>query len=185
MKEIKIKIQHSKLIEELSKYCYTVGEQIGDDAAKQRHFIQGGTDDGHVDLLMSSLDEAWTDVLHTVSAYTLDDLCPCRQECEAADAMSKDIAEDLVVGTNINRCEDYTVTLHFPGNTFAGIGVETMTAIKRYMLARGKEEWDLLCGRDPRASEMAKERALSRLRVVISTRTSARQVGSGWEDLLY
>ena len=76
-KEIKVIISVRELMHELARWAYTVGENLPDDQAKTRHFIQGLADRGHAELIKQRIDQAWVDVLDTVSAYLISHACKC------------------------------------------------------------------------------------------------------------
>lgn len=152
---------------EVARYAYTVGENIADDAAKMRHFIQGATDSGHLELLRARLDEAWLDLSHTLEAYTVEPqpgcLCGCAVKADTYEALSDGGA-------------DYVIRLHFPDDTYPHLGRSLMQCMRRYLASCVKAEWDGLTGRDASLSEMNADKALQRLRVLISSRTTVGRV---------
>ena len=95
MRKIEIHISNADMVKEISKWSYTIGENIGDDMAKARHFVQGASDAGHVDLLLSSADDGWSDLLQTLSAYTVDGSCGCagcdEYKCGCGDGTGTDV----------------------------------------------------------------------------------------------
>lgn len=170
MRTIRITIDSAEVLLELARYSYTVGEQIGDDSPKVRHYIQGATDSGHIDLLLARLDEAWLDLQHTLSAYSRkpeDCKCGCNvEECDCRHKVA-DTEEDATA----DNCTEYTMTLYFPDRTMANLGWDIAQCVKRYMTASARSEWDLLTSRsDGTVAEAQADRALSRLRVLINTR---------------
>lgn len=171
MREITIKASRSAILSELAKYSHTVGEQLADDAAKARHFIQSATDSGHLDLLVGRLDEAWMDLRHTLSAYTKAPTnCKCGCTHEVCSCCSDD--QDTEESADAHAWDtDYSIVLYFPTNTADGIGWDVAQCVKRYLVACARGEWEQLSGRGiGDLAEAQAQRALSRLRVIINTR---------------
>lgn len=181
MRKIELKINHSDLLSEVAKWSYTIGENIGDEQAKARHFVQGATDNGHRALLRSSADDAWAELLQVLSAYTVDGQCDCGcdYKCGCGDGTGVDMFnyDQAENGLWLN---DYRVRLWFPDNTYPNIEHNIQTLCYRYMIAKMRSEWEYLTHQDRSVSEAEAERAVRRLKVEISTRTTRQRVKGSW-----
>ena len=155
---------------------------MGDDEAKMRHFVQGATDDGHIDIILDRMDEAWSDVLKTLMAYTiLSPRFPCgAQEACCCTNFSKDTTGETV--SNEDEKVRYEITLYFPDNTYANLGKQLVTLISRFMVTLAKAEWQAITkqthsvgrgyGQDYAVSETQAMKILAKIKVTASQRTT-------------
>ncbi len=169
MKQIEIRIPCREIMKQIATWSYTIGELMPDEQTKLRHTVQGATDFGHVSLIKDALDMAWVDMLDTLSAYVIDRECRCGDsecQCDSVDTVEYELCGDTL------DLHDYDITLYFPDDIYPQMGYKVTTAVKQYLLMKCRAQWETLVGRDSSASEVAAERAKSRLRVAINTRTS-------------
>lgn len=184
MKKIDIKIPCGEIMKQIATWSYTIGELMPDEQAKQRHMVQGATDFGHVSLIKDALDMAWTDMLDTLSAYTTSHECGCGcEECDCADNAEGESVE-YQIGYDTIDIHDYNVTLYFPDDIYPQMGYKIATSVKQYMIMKCRAQWEILVGRDSSASEVAAERAKSRLRVAINTRIPMGHTHDEWSNYL-
>lgn len=168
-------------MKQLAKTAYTIGENMGDDEAKMRHFIQGATDEGHIDLLRDRMDDAWAEILHIVSAYTIRNPrfpCGAQEACCCTNWETESEQEN----TNEDEKARYEVTLWFPNNTFPNLGEQLVTLMGRYLVLSAKAEWQAITkqshsvgrgyGQDYAVSEAQATRVLARIKTTISIRTT-------------
>lgn len=183
MKKIELLISHASLMGEVAKWSYTIGENVGDDNVKFRHFIQGAADSGHADLLRSVSDDAWSELLRVLSAYTVDGSCGCEgcteYRCGCGDGSGTDKVnyED---GLGTDMCADYHVTLFFPDNTYPTLPSNIARLAKRYISLRIRAEWQTLTGQSSELMLAESERVIRRLIAEISTRTTVGKVKGKW-----
>lgn len=183
MRQITIELKESILMKQLAKTAYTIGENMTDDEAKLRHFIQGATDEGHIDLLRDRMDDAWAEILHIVSAYTIRNPrfpCGAQEACTCTNWDKVDSDEEK--NSNEDERARYSVTLWFPQNTFPDLGEQLVTLFSRYLVLNGKAEWQAITkqshsigrgyGQDYAVSEAAATRVLARIKTAISIRTT-------------
>lgn len=181
MRKIDIKLSETVLLKQLAKISYTIGENMGDDEAKMRHFIQGATDEGHLDIILDRMDEAWTDILKTLSGYTIENP---RFPCGAQEACccTNWGAESEQENTNEDEKVRYEVTLWFPNNTFPNLGEQLVTLMSRYLVLNGKAEWQAITrqthsigrgyGQDYTISEARAAKVLVQMKVTANMRTT-------------
>lgn len=184
MKKIEILIPCGDIMQQIAKWSYTVGENIGDDAAKQRHFVQGATDAGHNDLLKAELDQAWVDMLDTVSAYldTHECACGCSDDgCNCSTSNDITSEDNAVAGGDNTEVHDYKCTLYFPDGVYDGLAYRIVGCMRSYMVSKCRAEWCRLTRQDPSADEYKADRAKARLRVTISTRKNVGRVRQDWD----
>lgn len=187
MRKIDIQIKTSVILKELAKNVYTIGENMGDDEAKLRHFVQGATDEGHIDIMTARLDDAWDDVMAVLQPFTiLDGRYPCGAQqaclCTNWDGESEESHANDDVFTR------YEATLYFPNNTFPNIGQRLVQDIHRYMLLCAKAEWQAITkqthsigrgyGQDYAVSEAQATKVLAKLRVTANMRTTNARLKS-------
>ena len=179
MRQEEIIISHADLMSESSKWSYTIGERLGDESAKSRHFVQGATDAGHRDLLLSACDAAWSELLQVLSAYTVDGQCGCGcdYKCGCGDGRGVDRVNEGVVD---EECGDYRVVLWFPDNTYPALFDNVRRLCRRYLTMKMRSEWELLTGQSPVVSDQIAEQSIRRLKVEINTRTTPGRVKGGW-----
>lgn len=169
MRKINITIKMSDLMMETSKWGYTVGENIGDDAAKQRYFIQGPTDAGHADLIRTAFDDAWAELLQILSAYLSVNEC----ECGCVDcACAVPVSENESGGYDSSECDDFSAVLYFPDNTRPTLAANIGRLARRYMLMKARAEWETVTRQDPSLSASTAEMTARRLKVEITGRTT-------------
>lgn len=185
MRAITIKLSEAVLLKQLAKTVYTIGENMRDDDAKMRHFIQSATDEGHIDLILDRMDEAWSDVLKTLTAYTL--LSP-RYPCGAQEACccTNWDSESEETVSNEDEKVRYEITLYFPINTHSNLGTQLVTLISRFLVLHAKAEWQALTkqthsigrgyGQDYAISEGHATRVISRIKSVITQRTTNARI---------
>ena len=181
MRKITIRLSEALLLRQLSKIAYTIGENMGDDEAKMRHFIQGATDEGHLDIILDRMDEAWSDILKTLSAYTIETPrfpCGAQQACVCTnwDAESENTHSNEDVKVR------YEVALWFPNNTFPNLGEQLVTLMSRYLVLNGKAEWQAITrqthsigrgyGQDYTISEARASKVLHQIKVTANLRTT-------------
>lgn len=182
MRQITIQLSEATLLKQLAKISYTIGENMGDDEAKMRHFIQGMTDEGHLDIILDRMDEAWADILKTVTAYTIRNPrypCGAQEACTCTNWGDEDTTETANDGSRKVR---YTVVLYFPINTFPDLGNELVTLFSRYITLNAKAEWQAITrqthsigrgyGQDYTISEAQAIKVLAKIKSVISMRTT-------------
>lgn len=180
MKQIEIKIPCSDIMKQIAIWSYTIGELMPDEQSKQRHTVQGAVDFGHVSLVKDALDMAWVDMLDTLSAYMIDRDCCCGDEdCDCG----QNTTEYSLCGDTLDL-HDYNLTLYFPDDIYPQMCYKVTTSVRQYMLMKCRAQWETLVGRDPSASEAAAERAKSRLRVAINTRTSVGHTNDEYSNYL-
>lgn len=180
MRTIELKVSHADLMGEAAKWSYTIGENVGDDAMKARHFVQGATDAGHRDLLKAAMDDAWAEVLQVLMAYTIERGCGCGcEDCQCkADNPSGDSSETETFDTQ--WCADYEATLTFPDNTYPTLGQNIARLVRRYMTMKMRAEWENLTRQNSQVSEAQAEQAIRRLKVEVSTRTTVGKTKGAW-----
>ena len=182
MRQITIKLRENILVRQLAKVVYTIGENMTDDEAKMRHFIQGATDEGHLDIVLSRMDEAWDNVLQTLAAFTIRNPrfpCGAQEACCCTNWSKEDTSESA---SNEDEKVRYEVTLWFPQNTFPDLGSRLVTLIERYLVLNGKAEWQAITrqthsigrgyGQDYTISESQAARVLAQIRVAANMRTT-------------
>lgn len=185
MRAITIKLSEAVLLKQLAKTVYTIGENMGDDEAKMRHFVQGATDEGHIDLILDRMDEAWSDVLTTLTAYTLQSpRFPCGAQ-EACCCTNWDSESEETVSNEDEKAR-YEITLYFPSNTFGNLGKQLVTLISRFLVLHAKAEWQALTkqthsvgrgyGQDYAISEGQASKTLAKIKSIISMRTTVGRV---------
>lgn len=169
------------LLKQIAKTVYTIGENMGDDEAKMRHFIQGATDEGHIDLILDRMDEAWTDILNTLSAFTIED---GRFPCGAQQACCCTNWDDASEEERSSEEEDvrYEVDLWFPNNTFPDLGRQLLRLMSRYLVLQAKAEWQAITrqthsigrgyGQDYTISEGRAAQILAKIKVTANMRTT-------------
>ena len=176
MRKIDIRLNRGDIVLELAKWSHTVGENIGDDMAKARHFVQGLRDEGHIDLIYAAVDDAWSEVLQILSAYTVGTDCECA-DCECVECKS-DIwgNEDLVEGGELR------VVLSFPDCTYPALGRNVASLSRRYIVQKCRAEWERLTRQDPIVSEREAEMCARRLRreTMLRTRPIKMKGWYGW-----
>ena len=182
MREIKLIISHADIMAETSKWGYTVGENIQDEMAKHRHFVQGVTDAGHDELMKAAADNAWADVLQVLSAYTVDGQCACGcdYKCGCGDGLGTSDVNEETGMYDPECCYDYSVMLFFPDNTYPSIGGNVSRLVRRYITCKMRSEWEYLTRQDSSRSEADAETAIRRLKVEINTRTTKQRVKGSW-----
>lgn len=181
MRQIDIKLSENVLLKQLAKTAYTIGENMGDDEAKMRHFIQGMTDEGHIDLILDRMDEAWADILNVLSAYTVKDgrfPCGAQQACVCTNWGEESTESKSNEDENVR----YEVTLYFPVNTFPDLGRQLVTLISRYITLQAKAEWQAITrqthsigrgyGQDYTISEGRAGALLGKIKVTANMRTT-------------
>lgn len=181
MRQIEIKMSEAVLLRQLAKVAYTIGENMGDDEAKMRHFIQGATDEGHLDIVLERMDEAWSDILRVLAAYTIRDPrypCGAQEACCCTNWSIESEQENSNEDENVR----YEVTLYFPNNTFPDLGEQLVTLMGRYLVLQAKAEWQAITrqthsigrgyGQDYTISEGQALRVLTKIRSVASMRTT-------------
>ena len=181
MREITIQLSESVLLKQLAKISYTIGENMRDDDAKMRHFIQGMTDEGHLDIVLERMDEAWADILKTLSGYTIKDgryPCGAQQACCCTNWSAE--SEETV--SNEDEKVRYEVVLYFPNNTFPNLGEQLVTLMSRYLVLNGKAEWQAITrqthsigrgyGQDYTISEARAAKVLVQIKVTAYMRTT-------------
>ncbi len=167
MKHITLRIEESELLRETDKWSYTVGENIPDEQAKARHFIQGATDRGHAELLRAAADDAWAELMQILSAYTVErcSRCGCNEPC-GTDATPVETDGDGA----------FSVTLHMPDNTYPDIAQAIRRNCFRYLALKMRAEWERLTRQDPAVSDRLAEQTARRLKVEINTRTTQQKL---------
>ena len=181
MRQITIKLSEPVLIKQLAKTSYTIGENMGDSEAKMRHFIQGMTDEGHIDLILDRMDEAWTDILNVLSPYTIKDgrfPCGAQQACMCTNWDSESEEHRSNEDENVR----YEVDLYFPVNTFPDLGDQLVRLMSRYIVLNAKAEWQAITrqthsigrgfGQDYTISESQAARTLGKIKVTANMRTT-------------
>lgn len=181
MRKIDIKLSEAVLLKQLAKTAYTIGENMGDDEAKMRHFIQGATDEGHLDLLLDRMDEAWADILNVLSAFTFENPrfpCGAQEACYCTNWSAESEEEK----SNEDEKVRYQVTLWFPNNTFPDLGNQLVTLMGRYLVLNGKAEWQAITrqthsigrgyGQDYTISEGRAQKLLAQIKVTANMRTT-------------
>lgn len=181
MRTIDLKVSHADLMGEVAKWSYTIGENIGDDNSKARHFVQGAIDPGHRDLLKSALDTAWADVVQVLSAYTVDGQCGCGcdYKCGCHDGQGTDPTNELD-RFDTDWCADYELRLHFPDNTYPQIVANVPRLVRRYLSLKMRAEWESLINQSNRLSEVEAEQVIRRLKVEVNTRTTVGKTKGRW-----
>ena len=186
MRKIELKVSHADLMAEVAKWSYTIGENIGDENSKARHFVQGATDPGHDALLKSAADTAWAEVLQVMSAYTVDGQCGCGcgddccgYKCGCGDGRGTDGSNE-VEAFDTEWCADYEVVLWFPDNTYASLVTNIPRLVRRYISMKMRAEWEVLTKQDSSISELQAEQAIRRLKVEINTRTTVGRTKGRW-----
>lgn len=187
MRQITIKLSEAVLLKQLAKTAYTIGENMGDDEAKMRHFIQGATDEGHLDIILDRMDEAWADILNTLSAFTIQNPrypCGAQEACCCTNWNTESEQEN----TNEDENARYEVTLWFPNNTFPDLGNQLMTLMSRYIVLNGKAEWQAITrqthsigrgyGQDYTISEARAAKLLAQIKVTANMRTTNARLKS-------
>lgn len=181
MRAITIKLSEAVLLKQVAKTAYTIGENMRDDDAKMRHFVQSATDEGHLDLILDRMDEAWSDVLRTLMAYTI--LSP-RYPCGAQEACicTNFAAESSETVSDEDEAARYEITLYFPANTFPSLGRNLVKYISRFLVIHAKAEWQALTkqthsigrgyGQDYAVSETQAAKILAKIKSVASQRTT-------------
>lgn len=182
MKKVEIKIACGEIMKQIATWSYTIGELMPDEQAKQRHMVQGATDFGHAALIKDALDMAWVDMLDTLSAYTTSHECCCGQDGCTCEDNSPTVEYEL--GGDPIDMHDYNVTLYFPDDIYPQMGTKVTTSVKQYMIMKCRAQWETLVGRDPSVSEVAAERAKSRLRVAINTRIPMGHTHDEWSNYI-
>lgn len=184
MKRVEIKIPCGEIMKNIATWSYTIGELVPDEQAKQRHFIQGATDFGHVSLIKDALDMAWVDMLDALSAYMVNG-CDCGCDAESCDCGNDDgsMTEYELQGEPF-ELHDYCATLYFPDDTYPNLGYKISTTVKQYILMKCRAQWETILGRDPSMSEAAAEKARARLKVTITTRIPIGHTQSEWSNFI-
>lgn len=163
---------------ELAQWSYTLGENIGDDAAKHRHFVQGAIDRGHAELMVSRLEEAWDTILSKVAAYTVSSGCGCGNvECVCeGDRLYQ--GDDIEQYDGLFEDDAFEVTLSFPDNTHPDLGKKIASLMKRYLVLQGRAEWERLTHQDENdcASDLLSAQTLQRLKIAITMRTTTSKI---------
>lgn len=174
MRKININIATAELLKEVAKWGYTVGENLGDDMAKHRHFVQGPTDRGHVDLVKSAMDDAWAEILQMLAVYTYGEKCQCGcDDCHCSDLSGNDNYDtESDMDFDSDECAEYKVVLSFPDNTAPTLAANIGRLCRRYLLMRARAEWEVLTRQDPSYSNATAENAIRRLKVEITNRTT-------------
>lgn len=185
MRKIGLKFRENVLLKQIAKTAYTIGENMGDDEAKMRHFIQGATDEGHLDLLLDRMDEAWADVLKILSAYTIESPrypCGAQEACVCTNWTGESEANK----SNEDEKVRYEVDLWFPNNTFPNLGDQLVTLIGRYLVLNAKAEWQAITrqthsigrgyGQDYTISEARAAKVLSQIKVTANMRTTNARI---------
>ena len=181
MRKITIQLSEAVLLKQLAKTAYTIGENMGDDEAKMRHFIQGATDEGHLDIILDRMDEAWADILNVLGAFTIRDgrfPCGAQQAC-----VCTNWGEESEEGkSNEDWKVRYSVDLWFPVNTFPDLGDQLVTLMGRYLVLNGKAEWQAITrqthsigrgyGQDYTISEARAAKVLHQIKVTANMRTT-------------
>ena len=165
MKTINISVPRTDIAAEIAKWAHTIGENIDDQHPKQRHFVQGAADKGHIDVLMDTADDAWSDFLQIVAAYTTP---RCQCGCNQPD------------GDGQQATDGYSVTLYLPDNTYPNTGQNVQRLARRLVTLRARAEWERLTMRDPAQSDAAAELAARRIKAEISIRTTQQKTASNW-----
>lgn len=181
MRKITIQLSEAVLLKQLAKTAYTIGENMGDDEAKMRHFIQGATDEGHLDIILDRMDEAWADILNVLGAFTIKDgrfPCGAQQACVCTNWESESEEEK----SNGDKKIRYSVDLWFPVNTFPDLGDQLVTLMGRYLVLNGKAEWQAITrqthsigrgyGQDYTISEARAAKVLHQIKVTANMRTT-------------
>lgn len=181
MRQITIRLSEPVLLKQLAKTAYTIGENMRDDDAKMRHFIQGATDEGHLDIVLDRMDEAWNDILNTLGAYTIEEgrfPCGAQESC----CCTNWGAESEETHSNEDEKVRYEVTLWFPNNTFPDLGSQLVTLMGRYLVLNGKAEWQAITrqthsigrgyGQDYTISEARAAKVLHQIKVTANMRTT-------------
>lgn len=182
MRNITIKLSEALLLRQIAKTAYTIGENMTDDEAKMRHFIQGATDEGHIDLIRDRMDEAWSRILMVLAAYTIRNPrydCGAQEACVCTNYEGDDTTETL---SNEDERDRYEVTLYFPVNTYPDLGDRLVTLMSRYLVLCGKAEWQSITkqahsvgrgyGQDYTISEAHALRVLARIKHTATMRTT-------------
>ena len=181
MRKITIRLSEDILLKQLAKTAYTICENMRDDDAKMRHFIQSAVDEGHIDLILDRMDEAWADILNTLSAYTiLDGRFPCGAQEPCICTNWDNETEESVSDEDENV--RYEVDLWFPVNTFPDLGGQLMRLMSRYIILNGKAEWQAITrqthsigrgyGQDFTISEGRATKLLHQIKVTANMRTT-------------
>lgn len=170
MRKIEIVISRAELLGKVAQWSYTLGENIGDDAAKHRHFVQGALDRGHSALIEARLDEAWSVLLGKMSAYTVRRCDVCHVTPLGGDAASSD---DM---------GDWRVTLEFPDDTYPDLGDIIRSLCERYLSLQARAEWERLTHQDENdcISDALSEQTLRRLKVAINARTRTHKLRASY-----
>lgn len=168
MRKINLTIKMDDLMMETAKWGYTVGENIGDDAAKQRYLVQGPTDPGHADLIRTAFDDAWAELLQILQAYVSYNECECGCDC----CEGKPKGDNGDGDYDSKECDDFTVVLYFPDNTRPTLPANIGRLARRYMLMKARAEWENLTRQDPSLSNSMAEMTARRLKVEIISRTT-------------
>lgn len=181
MRKITIRLSEPVLLKQLAKTAYTIGENMGDDEAKMRHFIQGATDEGHLDIILDRMDEAWADILNVLGAYTIENPrfpCGAQQACCCTN-WGEESEQD---NSNEDEKMRYEVDLWFPNNTFPNLGDQLVTLMERYLVLNGKAEWQAITrqthsigrgyGQDYTISEARAAKILAQIKVTANMRTT-------------
>ena len=182
MRQITIELKESILLKQLAKTVYTIGENMGDDEAKMRHFIQGATDEGHLDIVLDRMDSAWSELLNKLAAYTIRNPrfpCGAQEACVCTNWDSEDTTESE---SNEDERIRYEVTLYFPQNTYPDLGQQLVRLMSRYLVLNGKAEWQAITrqthsigrgyGQDYTISEAAATRILANIMTAVTIRTT-------------
>lgn len=181
MRKITIRLSEDILLKQLEKTAYTIGENMRDDDAKMRHFIQSAVDEGHKNLILDRMDEAWADILNTLSAYTiLDGRFPCGAQEPCVCTNWDNETEESVSDEDENV--RYEVDLWFPVNTFPDLGSQLMRLMSRYIILNGRAEWQAITrqthsigrgyGQDFTISEGRATKLLHQIKVTANMRTT-------------
>lgn len=186
MRAITIKLKESLLLKQVAKTAYTIGENMGDDEAKMRHFIQSATDEGHIDLLRDRMDEAWSDILKSLMAYTiLSPRYPCgaQEACTCTNWSDEPTTETV---TNEDERVRYEITLYFPDNTFPNLGDRLLTWMQRFLVLNAKAEWQTITrqthsigrgyGQDYTITEKDAANILQKIKSIAGMRTTVGRV---------
>lgn len=179
MRVIRITIPHAELLGSLEKWSYTIGEKIGDDAAKERHLVQGLADRGHAELIQERLDDAWNDVLHALSAYTVkrrsSDGCAYEyctsQGCHLA--KEEEVEEEY---EDMRECHDYHIVLYMPDGTYPSVGHQVALLVKDYLIRKGRAGWLEMLGQSSDLELLNAEKKLAKLRVVLNSRVNVGHI---------
>lgn len=172
MRKINLTIKMDDLMMETAKWGYTEGESMGDDAVKQRYLIQGPTDPGHADLIRTAFDDAWAELLQILQAYVSVNECDCHCGCGPSCCEGLPKSDNLDGDYDSEECDDFSVVLYFPDNTRPTLPANIGRLCRRYMLMKGRAEWELVTRQDPGMSNSIAEMTARRLKVEIISRTT-------------